>query len=334
MPLMYVLGIQKGGTSTLSHTLQHALKDAQPNVSSRPNCGAHASKRTGTVPATSKESHFLHHRWLTTGHGSPRERFTSLYDPAYCPSECFLEMTPDNLADKNAPRRLAIMMSALEAARARFVVSLREPVARDISWYHQARANNDDIQKSYHSYVTSRLNQIQQCAAPLGGSANVSLDLYVRCTQGSVIYYGWYWGQLRTWEQHFAPAQFLVLQMESLFNRPVESVQRELFAHLGMGRVVQPRTSFPHINTHDVYSYPGRQSMMSCASVQMMARSYKPWNARLFAEYPHLTASLWKLPVCSSDPAAKVGPSLHTLRGEQQQPSARPSASMPSINAT
>jgi hypothetical protein len=78
------------------------------------------------------------------------------------------------------------MMSALEAARARFVVSLREPVARDISWYHQARANNDDIQKSYHSYVTSRLNQIQQCAAPLGGSANVSLDLYVRCTQGSV----------------------------------------------------------------------------------------------------------------------------------------------------
>ena len=325
MPLTYILGIQKGGTTSLSDMHRAALRDGRYEA-----CGPHRSLVTGVL--NRKESHFLHHLWpkgVSSSEGQ-RRLFTSLYNVSYCRSRCFLEATPANLAEKAAPSRLHAMMSASESARARFVISLREPVSRDISWYHQVR--NDlvteyagvpaaqwplkemgdwkDFAKPYHHYALDRLRAMQECTSPFGGLSNASLEAYVHCSDWTVgmpaggIHYGFYWAMLQLWEQYFPPSQLLIMQMEALFSRSALSVQQELFAHLGMGHLVNASGVMPHSNAHED---DGKQRIMSCASINAMGRAYEPWNARLFEDYPRLNATLWRLPKCSLEEAAILG---------------------------
>ena len=49
------------------------------------------------------------------------------------------------------------------------------------------------------------------------------------------------------------------MQMEALFSRSALSVQQELFAHLGMGHLVNASGVMPHSNTHE---YDGKQRII------------------------------------------------------------------------
>ena len=80
-----------------------------------------------------KETHIL-----TDNHASEltREQFTSVFRLKDCRSRCFVEATPANIRTEEAPRTLFGLMTAAERAASKFLLIVREPVARDISCFN------------------------------------------------------------------------------------------------------------------------------------------------------------------------------------------------------
>eukprot|EP00966_Prymnesium_polylepis_P210261 4869458-Prymnesium_polylepis.1 len=85
-------------------------------------------------PFNSKESHNL----LRAARPSARG-YARLYRPSNCPSRCFIEATP-YFGIGSTHAQLHGLFPAAHRHSARFVVVLRDPIARDISWYRYAMA--------------------------------------------------------------------------------------------------------------------------------------------------------------------------------------------------
>ena len=73
--------------------------------------------------------------------GLTRERFTSVFRLENCKSRCFVEGTPANIRAGEAPRILFGLMTAAERATSKFLLVVREPVSRDISYFNHFHAN-------------------------------------------------------------------------------------------------------------------------------------------------------------------------------------------------
>jgi hypothetical protein len=106
MPLRFVWGAQKGGTTGLWDMLHMHLA-----------CGA--NKRFGMPLAVTypeeKESHYL-----VVGRKIPsRVAYMETYLLTQCESHCFVDATPDNLIVPFAAARLYSIMSSAEAVRSR-----------------------------------------------------------------------------------------------------------------------------------------------------------------------------------------------------------------------
>ena len=80
---------------------------------------------------------------LTDNHASEltREQFTSVFRLKDCRSRCFVEATPANIRSRKAPRILFGLMTAAERAASKFLLVVREPVSRDISYFNHFHAN-------------------------------------------------------------------------------------------------------------------------------------------------------------------------------------------------
>lgn len=106
MPLRFVWGAQKGGTTGLWDMLHGHLA-----------CGA--NKRFGNPGGETyreeKESHYL-----VSVRGAPsRVAYMETFLLEQCESHCFVDATPDNLMVPFAAARLHLVMSSAEAVRSR-----------------------------------------------------------------------------------------------------------------------------------------------------------------------------------------------------------------------
>jgi len=102
MPLRYLWGVQKGGTTSLWAMLAEHWA-----------CGANAkfSDTTSEPKHSEKESHYM-----ASISGTPsRDRYTGAFLLSRCASKCFVEATPGNMIAPLAAARLRSMMSATEA---------------------------------------------------------------------------------------------------------------------------------------------------------------------------------------------------------------------------
>ena len=70
--------------------------------------------------------------------GCSKQAFSALFRERTCPSRCFVEATPNNLWDLSVATKLRLWATPHEAALARFLVILRHPASRDLSFFNHA----------------------------------------------------------------------------------------------------------------------------------------------------------------------------------------------------
>jgi hypothetical protein len=105
MPLRFVWGAQKGGTTGLWDMLHAHLA-----------CGS--TTRFGrAVPSLHREEKESH--YLVSVSPPSRAEYMGTYLLTECASHCFMDATPDNLIVPLAAARLRSMMSSAEAVRSR-----------------------------------------------------------------------------------------------------------------------------------------------------------------------------------------------------------------------
>ena len=258
-----------------------------------------------------KESHMLTGRW--DDNSTPKQaraRFMSVYPSWRCSTGCFVEATPSNMRSVAAPERLFQMMHSSEASRTRFIVVVREPISRDISWFHHSMS---DIYRrgqpvlSYTEYATRAIAQWHGCARD---HAEASVSLYTQCAgnagdvgKGGVLTYGMYWAQLQAWIARFAREQFLILRSDHMLtaNERTQLSLSEFFG-LALAPTAVLKKPMPHANPEP--DYPGKVAAPPFCNVTLaLGFIFAPWNERLASEYPHLLlrplSVQWPPPVCS-----------------------------------
>ena len=116
LPSLFVLGVQKGGSSSLYFFLiRHPLICG----------GAH------------KEPHFFDHDEL---YKKGRSAYAAMYTDKKCGNNSkamFVDGTPMLHYMHRVSPRFADIYTPKERSKLKFIVLLREPVARDYSWYQQ-----------------------------------------------------------------------------------------------------------------------------------------------------------------------------------------------------
>lgn len=202
MPDFYILGAQKSGTTWL-----HVMLDRHPDVF-LPN---------------PKELHFFSQRgnyrrgadWYTHHFdGASRDALVGEATPEYLwASDHLADAWSGHPHDTSWQYRLPERIAAWSGPRTRFVVLLREPVARAVSAFY------------HHLRVGGRLDE----DAPFLDNAR---------TWG-IAHMGLYAAHLTRYWEVLDPTQFLVLLFEEVMQRPSSSLDR-VYAHLGIDRVRLP----------------------------------------------------------------------------------------------
>ena len=146
-PRLFIIGAQKGATSSLFNVLHKegiaCGTTAQACSAVAQACSAVAQK----VPSCSggvvvKEAHMLDTAkecWRTLV--AQPELYRSLYKIKDCPQRTFLDATPKYIRHPGVPGRLVALMPASWLPQLRVVLSMREPIARDLSWFNHRSAN-------------------------------------------------------------------------------------------------------------------------------------------------------------------------------------------------
>ena len=233
---------------------------------------------------------------LTDTHSSKltREKFTSVFRLKDCKSRCFVEATPNNMFNGRAPRTLFGLMTTAERAASKFLLVVREPVSRDLSYFNHFKANRSKGKlyniALYEEYTRLRLSAWQkQCA--INGSVS-SIDVYERCKHTNSLTIGMYWPQILNWERSFGKEQFLVISSDAMINEP-STTQRQVYAHLGLESLSGFSRKVPHSNEQ---SSPGKVVSIDCWTKQSLRDLYKGWNQKLYDAQPGLQAP-WALAV-------------------------------------
>ena len=235
-PSMYLIGAQKASTTALFQLLR----------TSSGICGA--KPRPGSYAAASyKEAHFF------DNDGVPWERaHTSLYTRLFrredCASRRFLDATPQYQYSWHAPMRMRLFVPEAWRPRVRLVTILREPLARDLSYYNHrvdenlrrpewTRAWYDGlvpVQKfclaptvhrgrprlpRYEDEAQCEADRWKACLASAGVGRPLH-EQYEHCVTGGEyrgsIARGLYAMHLARWKRYFAREQILVLQCQEL----------------------------------------------------------------------------------------------------------------------
>ena len=300
MPLRFLLGAQKGGTSSVWQLLVEKF-GACPIAKS-------------DLTFNAKESHLLTGRWDNNStFRQARARFMSVYPSWRCSTGCFVEATPSNMRSVAAPERLFQMMHSSEASRTRFIVVVREPISRDISWFHQSMSDlsrHGQPVVSYTEYATRAIANWHGCAS----DAEASVSLYTQCAgnagdvgKGGVLTYGMYWAQLAAWMARFAREQFLILRSDHMLTAD-ERTQLSLREFFGLALAPSAavlKKPMPHANPER--DYPGKVAAPPlCNITHALGMIFAPWNERLASEFPHLLLRplnvQWPPPVCTLKP--------------------------------
>ena len=233
----------------------------------------------GVRPASQRR-----HRKTTTV-----ESFSSRFEQERCPSGCFAEGTPSNLRVPSVPGRLYGLMTPGQRLRARFVAIVREPVARDISWFNHfilgklhgnATLNASLAQAMYEAHAHGGVTAWNRCLH--GQESNLSVGVFNACESSTALSIGMYWPQLETWYRAGWPRhQLLVVTFNMLCSEP-QAFQRRVYQHLGLSSVSGMSGEMPH--AHPASSFAGAATVTAVGvhTRRVLEELYAPWNWHLF----------------------------------------------------
>jgi len=221
----------------------------------------------------SKETHFWDSRKTAdrvAEGGLSREKAVHAYMQLFPATDIchqgYVDATPI-LDWKAAPFTIEMAAPAWLRAQFRFVVVLREPIARDLSWYNHAKADN---------YLAGEGG----CTA----SAFKDYEAYARCLllrdETDTLWSGAYAPQLRLWTKVFPRKQMLVLAMDTLLAdvQATVSIVADFLSTTFPAFDRDNDNPFPHANVHDT------QDLVSCDIVSRLEAYYAPFNAELYEQ--------------------------------------------------
>ena len=135
-PRLFIVGTQKGATTSLFGALHlegaicgtvmsDAVAQAVPSLLGRD--GYFSAKEAHIFDLKdSTWSALVKQPWM----------YQSLYREKDCPQRTFLDATPRYIRDPAAPARMVELMPASWVPQLRVVLTIREPIARDLSWFN------------------------------------------------------------------------------------------------------------------------------------------------------------------------------------------------------
>ncbi|KAJ8598116.1 hypothetical protein CTAYLR_009504 [Chrysophaeum taylorii] len=225
-----------------------------------------------------KETHFWSGRGVVNASMVPMigELFTELYPVRRVGKDCagYAEATPDNLKTAEAPSLLKKAAPKSVSALFRFVVVLREPIARDLSWYNHLRRLSLDLRSQMLDYceVTGPYEEYARCQAE-------RFEMPVHRAHEKGLWRGIYKPQLDSWARWFDRAQILVLDFDSLVFYNTSTHIRTLATFLGLQADDDNLpTTIPHTNARG-----NQQTTIDCEVRDLLDAIYAPWNAQLYA---------------------------------------------------
>ena len=143
-PKLFIIGTQKGATTSLFQVL-HGQGGAcgsitNPRIEAAlPNLKGAFNGDTGMA----KEPHIfdiVKSDWKKVANEPGLYR--SLYRVSDCPQRTFLDATPNYIHHPGAPSRLAELLPSSWVPHLRMVLTVREPIARDLSWFNHRSAQS------------------------------------------------------------------------------------------------------------------------------------------------------------------------------------------------
>lgn len=260
---MYVIGAQKGGSSSLYEVLVR-----HPAL-----CGA-----------IYKEPNFF----LTNIHqGRDFNWYLSLFIESKClkkSRKLFVDGSCMLHGPDSALRAMNATYSPEQMASLKFIALLREPVARDYSWYkHRVRAQ---LLKGGPFSATRTYGECFQSnsssSSGSGGSNSISFDparVHLCHTRGEYLW------QLRAFTRYLRRDQLLVINSQQLFSND-KTLMPTIAAFLGVKMSNAWLAQFPkvdHIGTKAPLCLQRSVPLLDCAARDGLARYYRPRNAELLA---------------------------------------------------
>jgi len=247
-----------------------------------------------------------------------------MYPSGLCPTRCFMEATPENFRNAYAPSTLRSWATLREASLARFLVILREPAARDLSWFNHAvrlrrtadtpknrwlggrtsdanlsMESGDSLHATYDKFVRWRVADWTQCVDERNGKIEpsrrrqVSYQLYIQCYRpppyyDNLIARGFYAAQLQGWVQAWRRDQILVTTFDDVVANP-HGFFTALVKFLGLIRPSRAQDRLPAKNSGVLLNDPKRSvDTMWCSTLRVMERLNDPWNQALYRMEPQL----------------------------------------------
>ena len=323
-PSLYLLGVQKAGTTSVAFALSHCgavafgIPDALTGpiencefrhgckeVLHQPSINGHASNN-GSSPEHLDTEVFTHLFDITRCHTLEGDDVTA---KEACASGRFLEANPlgpkGNGFDGDTPDLTSFLrqIPPAFAANARFAVILREPVSRLLSWYNHV--------------LESPLNR--RIAAQVGNPIS-SFDAYARAmagksqggVQGGAFMAGAYDVWMRQYEEtpHLRRSQLLVLEFDDLMLRNPAKNMLALSKHYGLPRLLTSMQKLPEANTKEG---PQKLVVIKCSTRDFVWRAYHPHKESLYQTLDrHISrdGATEGLALGRADPSSSLTPGL------------------------
>lgn len=271
-PQIWIIGAQKAGSTSIYNMLKKGYGI----------CGAIV--RHGSPRYYEKETH------IDFGQTGDPRKFTSLYSNVQRP-QCrgrFMEATPNRLRDPYVSSRLSHFIPRRFQKGLRFVVMLREPQARDFSWYEHMLVKAPWFQQQWFRSINEKKGKHR--SFPTNYEDYVSLNLNLtrktvfngRRDGYGVLWNGMYALQIQNWGKSFPRNQILVLRFSAVIAKPDEFIERiRKFLNLPKKSDVH----LPKVNSHKEeqgVQSSDRLKETSCEVLQQIADFYANWNYRLY----------------------------------------------------
>ena len=321
IPLRFILGAQKAGTSTVFEAT--ALHGCGPSFGLIPHKESHLLgvdcihdqnlSQNGTVrwhEATARlRRGECTARTLNAASPAPtvraaRREYMAAFQQRTCISRCFIDATPAYLRDPRQALTLRTMLTSTEAQLVRFLVLLREPISRDLSLYHMGGATTDrrtdlhgKVLESYGAYATRHLDAFCTCAgieacpvqtatgewraSPRAAHSLANAVAVYYKCMAHVPAYGLYAPQLAAWQEQWPHTSGQILVLS--YEQVVANASAVLPRIQAFFGVPTGKVRLVPVNTH-VSSSSSRQMEMECTVRARLTAFYAPWNELLLSE--------------------------------------------------
>ncbi len=260
-PSVFIVGAQKGGTSSL-----HAYLIQHPQLSG----------------GIDKEVHFFDRDdHYARGVSWYESRFIS---PPFRKAQHYIDATPDYMYRDRAAQRMAKLYPS-----AKIVLILREPVSRAYSsWnmYRDFQITRKHLPLLVQSgYLSDRENNLRKVLYEVDSFPSFEeavaleldyIDMDSKHQEPSFVRRGFYMDQIEEMLKFFKKEDLLILGQNELKTQPVDTLNKVL-KHIGMS---DSDWNFlePAVKNARAYDAP-----INPETAQRLAELYKPHNDRLFA---------------------------------------------------